>query len=127
MGKRKFKKLFLKSLSSSVLGLIVAMLIMVIGLLVTFIILKYNPEIDIAKFGALGDFYSGIGGTIISGIGIYLVYTSFNAQLKANKIQAKALRKEQQRYWMSRDYDRIIDLIDNMIEAKSKIKFGYAH
>ena len=55
------------------------------------------PGWDFSSTGQIGDTIGGITGPIINLIGAFLVYISYQAQIKANKIQSDALAEEKTR------------------------------
>lgn len=58
--------------------------------------------IDVTEANEIGDALGGITAPVIGLLGAILVYVSFQAQLKANKIQFNALNEERRRYEASK-------------------------
>jgi len=70
--------------------------------------------LDFSETGQIGDTIGGITAPFINLLGAVLVYLSFNEQLKANKIQEKALLNEIRRNNNEKRFNSIIHDIDNL-------------
>lgn len=78
------------------------------------------PRLDFSETGSIGDTIGGLSAPIIGILGSYLVYVSFQEQLKANKIQRQALDEEIKRNkedkWYNQHqqkYDEIKNTLQN--------------
>ena len=65
---------------------------------------------DFNETGEIGDTIGGITSPVINIIGSILIYISFKAQINANKIQFKAMKKEIQNQKFDRNFEIALDL-----------------
>ena len=105
------------------------MLILSIGIFLIFLSLYVftRPAIfdswNFTQTGQIGDTIGGISGPIINLIGAYLVYISFQAQIEANRIQAKALKDEKERIRLENIYQKQISQFDDIKITLRQLEF----
>lgn len=81
---------------------------------------------DFSNTGQIGDTIGGITAPIINLLGAFLVYISFNAQIKANEIQSKALedeKKDRHRESMfNKQYEQLLSIKASLTELEFVVK-----
>ena len=104
-------------------------LFIVVGIILIFISLYIftRPAIfqswDFSNTGEIGDTIGGISAPIINLLGAYLVFVSFQAQIKANKIQSDALKDEKERNTDNRIYDNYTSLYESFKKRLDELEF----
>lgn len=103
--------------------------ILILGTILIFVSLYIftRPAIflgwDFSSTGQIGDTIGGITGPIINLIGAYLVYISFQAQIKANKIQSDALAEEKLRLNTESIYQKQVSQFDDVKLRLKELEF----
>ncbi|MCF6129058.1 hypothetical protein L1S35_05185 [Flavobacterium sp. AS60] len=103
--------------------------ILSIGVLLIFISLylftrpAFLSSFDFSSTGQVGDTIGGISAPILNLIGAYLVYISFQAQLEANRIQAKALNDEKERARTEGIYQKYISQFEDIKKTLRELEF----
>ncbi len=81
---------------------------------------------DFSNTGQIGDTIGGITAPIINLLGAFLVYLSFEAQVRANKIQSKALedeKKERHRESMfDKQYKQLLSIKSSLTDLEFVVK-----
>jgi hypothetical protein len=87
--------------------------------------------VDFDKAGTFGDLISGISAPIVGLLSAYLIYTSFKAQIRANRIvveQFEKTQKEENFLYLLKEFEKLLDEIhtfsfENLqgIEAYEKV------
>jgi hypothetical protein len=85
---------------------------------------NFISAFDFSDTGNIGDTIGGITAPIINIIGAYLVYISFMAQIKANKIQFDMLKDERQNRELERNFEITLNLFLNLKEDFSKLRYN---
>lgn len=73
--------------------------------------------------GSIGDTIGGITAPIMNLIGAILIYISFKAQIKANKIQYTLLSNESDNQQYDRNYQVILELFRDLKDDFKKLEF----
>jgi len=103
--------------------------ILIIGIILIFISLYIftRPAIfsawDFSSTGQIGDTIGGITGPVINLIGAFLVYISFQAQIKANKIQSDALAEEKLRLNTESIYQKQVSQFEDIKLRLKELEF----
>jgi hypothetical protein len=103
--------------------------ILIFGIILIFISLYIftRPAIfstwDFSSTGQIGDTIGGITGPVINLIGAFLVYISFQAQIKANKIQSDALAEEKTRLNTESIYQKQVSQFDDIKLRLKELEF----
>jgi len=103
--------------------------ILILGIILIFISLYIftRPAIfsawDFSSTGQIGDTIGGITGPIINLIGAFLVYTSFQAQIRANKIQSDALADEKSRLNTESIYQKQVSQFEDIKLRLTELEF----
>jgi hypothetical protein len=82
---------------------------------------------DLSNTGQIGDTIGGITAPIISLLGAILVYYSFQAQIKANKIQSDALEDEKQQIAKRNQFEKYLLSFDEIKKSLSTVEFIVEH
>ncbi len=104
-------------------------IILLIGIVLIFLSLyiftrpAYFENWNFSDTGQIGDTIGGITAPIINLIGAFLVYISFQAQIKANEIQAEALKDEKERNSYDRIFNNYISLYESIKNHLDNIEF----
>jgi hypothetical protein len=78
---------------------------------------------DFSNTGQIGDTIGGITAPIINLLGAFLVYTSFQEQLRANRIQVQALNDEKERNTYDRVFNNYISLYESLKSHLENLEF----
>ena len=78
---------------------------------------------DFSNTGQIGDTIGGITAPIINLIGAFLVYISFQEQLRANRIQVQALNDEKERNTYDRVFNNYIALYESLKNHLESLEF----
>ncbi len=103
--------------------LLIGMILILFATVYIFTRNAFYNEFDLSKSGAIGDTIGGITAPVINLIGAILVYLSFQAQIKANKIQFKFISDEVKSRENERNYELTIELFKQFKEDVSKLKY----
>lgn len=82
---------------------------------------------DFSNTGQIGDTIGGITAPIINLIGALLVYVSFQAQIEANRIQAKALSDEKQQNFIRNQFEKYILSFEEIKKRLNSVEFIVEH
>ncbi|WP_166388043.1 hypothetical protein [Polaribacter sp. 11A2H] len=80
-------------------------------------------NLDFSNTGQIGDTIGGITAPIINLFGAFLVYISFQEQLKANEIQVKSLKEEKERNSYDRVFNNYISLYQSLKNHLDNLEF----
>lgn len=78
---------------------------------------------DFSNTGQIGDTIGGITAPIINLLGAFLVYISFQEQLRANRIQVEALNDEKERNTYDRVFNNYISLYESVKSHLENLEF----
>ena len=95
------------------IGVLIVACVLSVLLLGMFMYKNYN-DVEIAKFGATGDYFNGIVTPFISSISAILIYIAFKQQVDQNEKQALYMNEEAAIYKADRDFDRYMKLIEDV-------------
>ncbi len=94
--------------------LILGIILILFGSLFAFTKPAYWSSFDFSQTGQIGDTIGGITAPIINIIGAILIYISFKAQIKANKIQFLLLSKEIENQKKDRNFQVTLELFQSL-------------
>jgi hypothetical protein len=98
-------------------------LILIFGSLLIFTQPALVDAFDFSDKGQIGDTIGGISAPVINLIGALLVYFSFLSQIKANKIQIKALEDEKEVNLTQKLFDNHISLLEDIKKNLRELEF----